>query len=741
MAKKAIDTKPVEALSSGEAETELARLAAEIAEHDRRYYREDAPVISDAEYDALRARNAAIEARFPELKRPDSPSERVGARPVETFAAVRHRVPMLSLDNAFATEEATAFFERVRRAIGKSYAEEIAQADNAEEARRIETERDEVLADGGFAVSAEPKIDGLSCSLRYEKGQLVVAATRGDGFEGENVTANARMVSDIPARLIGKVPPVVEVRGEIYMTHAEFAEVNRRLAAAGQRTIANPRNGAAGSLRQLDPAVTASRPLHFFAYGWGEVAPLPATTQSGMLAALERWGFPVNPLTRVCHSPAEALDYYADIARQRSGLGYDIDGVVYKVDRLDLQDRLGFVSRSPRWAIAHKFPAAQAETVLKDIEIQVGRTGALTPVARLQPVTLGGVVVQNASLHNEDYIRGVGADGSPIRGGRDLRIGDTVTVERAGDVIPQIVDVDLGRRAPSAKPYNFPTVCPACGSHAVRETNAKTGRVDVVRRCTGGLVCPAQAVERLRHFVSRHALDIEGLGEKQIEAFFADGLVRRPGDIFRLRAHREALVSREGYGEVSVGNLLDAIEARRRVPLDRFIFALGIRHIGESNAKLLARAYGTFAAFEAAMAAAAADPEGEARQRLTEIAGIGDVLADALVEFHAEAHNQEALRDLLREVTPQPIESSGDSSSPVAGKTVVFTGTLEKLTRDEAKASAERLGAKVAGSVSRKTDLVVAGPGAGSKLAAAAELGIKVIDEAGWLELIAGRER
>jgi DNA ligase (NAD+) len=714
MAKKSILSKPVEELSQAEAKRELARLASEMAEHDRRYYLEDAPAISDADYDTLRRRNLAIESRFPALKRSDSPSERVGIAPAGKFGKVVHAVPMLSLDNAFDEEDVVEFVARVRRFL-----------------RLGEGER--------LDITAEPKIDGLSCSIRYERGRLATAATRGDGFEGENVTANIRMVDDVPDRLPAGVPEIVEIRGEIFMLQADFRALNLRLEAEGLRPIANPRSGAAGSLRQIDPNVTAARPLRFFAYTWGEISALPAKTQSGMLAVFKKWGFPINPLLRICGSVEEALAFYREMEAIRATLGYDIDGIVYKVDRLDLQARLGFVSRSPRWAVAHKFAAEQAQTILRGIDVQVGRTGSLTPVARLEPVTVGGVVVTNATLHNEDYIKGIGSDGAPIRDGKDLRIGDAVTVQRAGDVIPQIIDVDLSRRPSEAKPYQFPTVCPVCGSHAVREVNPKTGREDSVRRCTGGLICAAQAVEKLKHFCSRNAFDIEGLGDKQIEAFHAEGLIRSPADIFTLK-ERDAkspakLMEREGYGEVSVRNLFRAIDDRRKIPLHRLIYALGIRHVGETNAKLLARNYGTYDAFEKAMIAAA-DPQSEAWAELDSIGGIGETVARAVVDFYAEAHNRQAIAALLREIRVEPAETVATAGSPVAGKIVVFTGSLERMTREEAKAMAERLGAKVAGSVSKKTDLVVAGPGAGSKLKEAEKHGVKVIDEASWLALV-----
>ena len=718
MADKAHSNKTVEALSEDEAAVELAWLAEEITEHDRRYYQHDAPIVSDAEYDELRKRNLAIEAAFPHLKRADSPTDRVGAAPSETFTKVRHAVPMLSLDNAFNDEDVADFAARVRRFLGMG-------------------------SDEPLAFTAEPKIDGLSLSLRYESGTLAVAATRGDGAEGENVTANARTIDDIPERLPEGAPKVVEVRGEVYMTHAAFHALNERQAAEGKQTYVNPRNTAAGSLRQLDPSVTASRPLKFFAYAWGEMSDMPASTQFEMVKTLEGWGFVINPDMRLCSSVDEMIDTYRMIEAARPSLDHDIDGVVYKVDRLDLQGRLGFVSRSPRWAIAHKFPAERATTVLNDIEIQVGRTGALTPVAKLEPVTVGGVVVSNATLHNEDYIAGIGADGAPIRDGKDIRIGDTVTVQRAGDVIPQIVDVDLSKRPVEAVPYVFPTTCPVCGSHAVREVAEKTGRIDAKRRCTGALICPAQAVERLKHFVARDAFDIDGLGVKQIELFYSlpleEGGVRTPADIFTLAerdmASLKKLKDREGFGTKSVENLFAAIETRRSIELNRLIYGLGIRHVGETTAKLLARGYGSYAAFEAAMIAAR-DRAGEAWTELNAIDGIGETVADAIVEFFAEDHNREVLAALLEKVTPQEVEAVSSDGSPVAGKTVVFTGSLEKMTRDEAKAMAERFGAKVSGSVSKKTDLLVAGPGAGSKLKKAQDLGVEVIDEDGWFELV-----
>ncbi len=691
---------PIESLSEAQARREHARLGGEIAAHDKRYYTEDAPSISDAEYDALRQRYEALEASFPELATPDSLTKKVGATPSEKFAKIRHRVPVLSLGNIFGEEEVAEFVARVRRFLGLDL-------------------------DAPLAITAEPKIDGLSCSLRYESGKLVQAATRGDGYEGEDVTANVRTIGEIPHVLKGEAPEILEVRGEVYMTHADFAALNERQKEAGKTLFANPRNAAAGSLRQLDSAITASRPLHFFAYAWGEVSALPASTQMGMIAAFKDFGFPVNPLMVLCHSAEELITHYRQIESLRARLGYDIDGVVYKVDSLALQNRLGFVSRAPRWAAAHKFPAEKATTVLRAIEINVGRTGALTPVARLDPVTVGGVVVSNATLHNEDEIAR-----------KDIRVDDTVTVQRAGDVIPQILGPILDKRPEDSKPYVFPDICPVCGSAAVREIDPKTGTADVVRRCTGGLVCTAQVVERLKHFASRNAFDIEGFGDKLIEQFFHDGLIKTPADIFTLEERERRgllkLTEREGFGELSVRNLFNAIEARRTLPLNRFIYALGIRHVGETNARRLARHFETFEALR--KTAQAASEGSEARAEINNIEGIGEVVAEAVADFFAEKHNEDVLDALLDHVTPVPMEVVA-SASPVAGKTVVFTGSLERMTRDEAKAMAERLGAKVAASVSKKTDLVVAGPGAGSKLAKAAELGIETISEEDWLKL------
>ncbi len=704
VAKRDLSDLDVTELDEAQAARELARLAAEIAAHDVAYFQHDAPEISDADYDALVARNRAIEARFPHLVRPDSPSRRVGAEPAQAFAKIAHSVPMLSLGNAFDAQDLRDFDDTVRRFL-------------------------KLEPDVPLAMLAEPKIDGLSISLRYEGGRLVSAATRGDGRVGENVTANVKTIDEIPTQVVAQdFPEVFELRGEIYMGHADFEALNAAQVAAGRKPFANPRNAAAGSLRQLDARITQTRPLRFFAYGWGEVAALPADTQAGVMDAFVRWGFPVNPQRALCESVAEMLDYHAQMAARRGTLGYDIDGVVYKVNRLDYQQRLGFVSRAPRWAIAHKFPAEKAMTRLRDIEIQVGRTGALTPVAKLEPVTVGGVVVRNASLHNEDEIAR-----------KDVRIGDLVVVQRAGDVIPQIIEVVLEQRPATARPYVFPQVCPSCGSKAVRECDAESGRADAVRRCTGGLVCPAQAVERLKHFVSRHAFDIEGLGAKQIEAFYQDGLIARPADIFTLE-RRDArslkrLKDREGWGAKSVENLWAAINARRKIALDRFIYALGIRHVGTTTARLLARSYESWSAFAKAMEAAA-DKTGEAWEALVNIDGIGAVVAGALVDFFNEPHNQEALQALLAEVTVEDFASEVVADSAIAGQTVVFTGKLERLSRAEAKAQAERLGARVAGSVSKKTDLVVAGPGAGSKLKKAEQLGIRVLAEEEWIALV-----
>ena len=689
----------VDQLSPIEARIEHARLAEELSKHDQHYYQEDAPVISDAQYDALRQRYEALEKKFPELVTDQSLTQKVGSKPSEKFAKIKHSAPMLSLGNVFSNEDVWDFVARVRRFLGFAQSHKI-------------------------CFTAEPKIDGLSCSLRYERGVLISAATRGDGFEGEDVTANIQTLKEIPRQLAGAAPEILEVRGEVYMTHEDFERLNQRQQSLGKALFANPRNAAAGSLRQLDAKVTATRPLRFFAYAWGAVSQMPAATQAGVLDAFRAYGLPVNPLTRVCCSTEEMLEHFQIIESQRATLGYDIDGVVYKVDPIELQTRLGFVSRAPRWAVAHKFPAEQATTIIRDIEIQVGRTGALTPVARLAPVTVGGVIVSNATLHNEEEISR-----------KDIRVGDTVIIQRAGDVIPQIIDVDLSKRPTTTKPFIFPHVCPRCGSAALREIDEKTGVTDVVRRCTGSLVCPAQAIERLKHFCSRNAFDIEGLGDKQIEYFYHEGLIETAADIFTLEERDgkslTKIKNREGFGETSVRNLFQAINARRKIEINRFIYALGIRHIGETNARRLARHFIDLEALRQTAALAKADtPQ---RARIDIIDGVGPVVAEALHDFFAEPHNSRALDALLREVNLEPMPVVATTSA-VSGKTVVFTGALEKLTREEAKAQAERFGAKVAGSVSKKTDLLVAGPGAGSKLAAAQALGIEIISEDEWFK-------
>jgi DNA ligase (NAD+) len=707
--------KLVAELTEAEAKGELARLARVIADADAQYYRDDAPKLFDFEYDDLRKRNAAIEARFPDLVRADSPSHRVGAKPSEKFAKVAHRIAMLSLDNAFSDEDVEEFCGRIRRFLGL--------ADDAQ-----------------LAFVAEPKIDGLSASLRYEDGVFVLGATRGDGVEGEDITANLRTLKDVPLRIDG-APQVLEVRGEVYMSHADFSALNERQQAAGGKIFANPRNAAAGSLRQLDPSITASRSLRFFAYAWGEVGDMPADTHWGMLQAFKRYGFSVNPEIRRCRSAAELIAFFRAIGEKRALLGYDIDGVVYKIDDLDLQRRLGFIARSPRWATAHKFPAEQAETVVEAIDIQVGRTGKLTPVAKLREINVGGVFVSNATLHNEDEIAR-----------KDVRIKDTVVVQRAGDVIPQIVRVIFEKRPANSVPFVFPRVCPFCGCHAVREE----GEVDW--RCSGGLVCSAQIVERLIHFVSRYCFDIEGLGENIVGLFYKRGLLKEPADIFRLKDHpdevkavlleerkrqsreREKKTGRKVKQPIrddkrtfkEMDNLLAAIEARRIIPLDRLLFALGIRHVGETSAKLMARQFHSLAVLEASMAS------DHAISDLTAIEGIGETMAEAISEFFVEPRNREAMDRLVAQVTVLDVAAPAASSSPVAGKIVVFTGSLEKMTRAEAKARAEALGAKVASSVSRKTDLVVAGAGAGSKLAEAKQYGVTVMDEDAWLKLIDG---
>lgn len=713
---------PVKDLSASQAEKELARLSDELHRANTAYHQDDAPIMSDAAYDALMRRNLLIERSFPKLKRKDSPSDLVGAPPSPKFEKVTHAQAMLSLDNAFNDEDVFDFSTRIRKFLGLS-------------------------DDDPVSFTAEPKIDGASLSLRYEQGKLKTAATRGNGQVGENVTANALTIKGIPTEISG-APAIVEVRGEVYMSHADFSDLNQRLtdeATAKGKTpevFANPRNAAAGSLRQLDPAITAERPLQFFAYAWGELSEEISDTQIGAVKAFKKWGFAINPLMERFDKIEDLLGHYQRIDADRSSLGYDIDGVVYKVDRLDYQERLGFVSRAPRWAIAHKFAAEKATTVLDDIDIQVGRTGALTPVARLVPVTVGGVVVSNATLHNADEIER-----------KDVRIGDTVIIQRAGDVIPQIVEVLADKRKKGARRYKFPESCPVCGSHAVNEINEKTGKEDAVRRCTGGLICGAQALERMKHFVSRGGFDIDGLGTKQIESFFEQGLIKQPADIFTLKQRQEAGEidlytykldkkgapvlkggKRQPTNEKSIHNLFDAIEARRSVSLNRFINALGMRHIGETNARLFASAYGRFEIFREA-ALAAANEDAAAREEMLAIDGVGELVAEGVIEFFAEEHNAEAVDNLLQQVTPQEMLAP-TADSVVASKTVVFTGKLERMSRDEAKAKAQTLGAKVAGSVSAKTDILVAGPGAGSKLKKAQELGIQTLTEDEWLALI-----
>jgi DNA ligase (NAD+) len=701
MARRDKSETSVDDLSEKQAKAEHARLEAQIAAHDRRYYQEDTPSVSDAEYDRLRRRYAAIEQRFPQLRTLQSLTQRVGAAPSARFAKVRHAVPMLSLDNAFADEDVIDFVARIRRF--------LRLPDDAE-----------------IAFSAEPKIDGLSMSLRYENGPLVTGATRGDGAEGEDVTANVKTLEDIPHRLKGRrVPVVCEIRGEIYMTKQAFLALNKRQAETGGQVFANPRNSAAGSLRQKDASITASRPLGFFAYAWGEMSEMPADTQSGMIKWFETCGFKTNPLTRMCRSVEELLAFHRKIEEQRAALDYDIDGVVYKVDRLDWQERLGFVSRNPRWAIAHKFPAERATTVIKDIEIQVGRTGFLTPVAKLEPVTVGGVVVQNASLHNAEEIARL-----------DVRKGDTVTIQRAGDVIPQVLGIVEEKRPRGTKPFEFPKKCPcSLKTDVVREIIA--GGAEGARvHCTGEFACPYQAVGHLEHFVSRRAVDIDGLGEKQIELFYQRGWVKEPADIFTLEERNDKihLEEVEGFGETSVRNLFAAIAARREIALERFIYALGIRHVGETTAVALARGYGSWDAFHAACLKLAKD-DAEAKAEMDSLDQIGDTVIESLHDYFGEAHNRRRVERLAAQVRIRDAEKPR-ADSKIAGKTVVFTGTLEKVTRDEAKASAERLGAKVSGSVSKKTDYVVAGPGAGSKLAEAKKLGVAVLTEDEWAKLI-----
>ncbi|ALE03631.1 NAD-dependent DNA ligase LigA [Bartonella ancashensis] len=705
-------------LTALEARRELEWLAKEIARHDSLYNNNDQPEISDAEYDALRRRNTEIEALFPELIRPDSPSYKVGSPILDKFEKSIHVQAMLSLENAFNSEDVNEFIKRIRRFLRFS------------ETKTLE-------------LTAEPKIDGLSLSLRYEKGKLICASTRGDGYVGENVTENARTLSDIPKILRGDCPDILEVRGEVYMGHSDFQSLNMDQKERGKLIFANPRNAAAGSLRQLDSQITASRKLKFFAYSWGEVSEMPADTQMGMMKKFKEYGFIINPLTKIFDKVDDLISYYCFIEECRRDLNYDIDGVVYKVNDLALQRRLGCVSRSPRWAIAHKFSAEKARTLLEAIDIQVGRTGALTPVARLTPITVGGVMITHASLHNENYIRGIGHKGEKIREGRDIRVGDTVIVQRAGDVIPQIVDVIIEKRPENTPYFVFPDSCPACGSYAVREEG------EAVCRCTGGLICPAQAIERIRHFVSRNAFDIEGIGKKQVEFFFyvRDEMmyIRSPVDIFTLKRRQESALTRlesmEGFGSLSVRKLYDAIDARREIPLSRFLFALGIRHVGEVNARRLARIYQNYTAFETAVVAAVPQCDetskgNEAWMELISIEGIGTRVGKAIVDFYREARNRDVISLLLKEVTPLPEKSIITNHSLISGKVVVFTGTLEHMSRDEAKALAERLGAKTSSTISKNTNFLIVGTGVGSKLIKAKELGVKIIDEENWLQLV-----
>jgi len=676
-----------------EAAAELERLAIEVAKHDTAYHQNDSPLISDGDYDALRRRNEAIEARFPELVRPDSPSTKVGATVREGFSKITHARPMLSLGNAFSADDVRDFIDRVRRYLTLPDTEIV-------------------------AVAAEPKIDGLSLSVRYEGRRLKYAVTRGDGAVGEDVTRNVMTISDIPAELPADAPDVLEIRGEVYMSKDDFRRLNERQEAAEQKVFANPRNAAAGSLRQLDSSVTAARPLRFFGYAWGETSAALGDTLWHARENIGRWGFQLNEPARLCTGSDELLAYFAEMTALRPDLPYDIDGIVYKVDRLDWQERLGFVSRAPRWAVAHKFPAEKAETRLDRITIQVGRTGALTPVANLQPVTVGGVVVSRATLHNEDEI-----------GRKDVREGDWVVIQRAGDVIPQVVEAIAAKRPPDSVPFVFPDTCPECGSPAMRQDG------EAARRCTGGMICPAQAVERLKHFVSKDAFDIEGLGGSHIENFWTDEMVRTPADIFRLRERRDDLAGREGWGEKSVENLITALNERAEIEMPRFIFALGIRQVGQATARLMAKQYGDMASWTNAMKQAQ-DPESEAYGDLVDIDGVGPGVADEIVGFFAQDQNRGILEDLEQYVSVMPFEVPDVTDSPVSGKTVVFTGKLETIGRSEAKARAEELGAKVAGSVSKKTDILIAGPGAGSKLKKAEELGIAVFSEEEWIALI-----
>ncbi len=699
----------IDALTQDQAALELADLGERLLQANRDYHTDDAPKLSDAGFDAMKRRLQAIEARFPHLKHENSPSDQVGASPADGFGKVHHAQRMHSLGNAFSDSDIYDFDDRLRKFLG-------------------------LTSDDPLSYTAEPKIDGLSLSVRYENGALVQAATRGDGAIGENVTENARTIADIPHKISG-APAVLEVRGEVYMSSEDFAALNTRQACAGAKTFANPRNAAAGSLRQLDPTITQQRPLRFFAYAWGEISAPFASTQFGAIETLKTYGFQTNPLTKICRSPDDMIAQYCDIEAKRANLGYDIDGVVYKVDDLDLQRRLGFRSTTPRWAIAHKFPAELAWTKLTDIEIQVGRTGALSPVARLLPVTVGGVVVSNATLHNEDYIAGRDGNGAEIRGGRDIRIGDWVQIYRAGDVIPKLKDVDVSRRDGTQKAFIFPETCPECGSAAIREDG------DAVRRCTGGLICPAQAVERLKHFVSRGAFDIEGLGAKQIEQFYHDGWIKTPADIFTLKTRYgqglQQLKNREGWGPKSAQKLFQAIDAKRDIPFRKILFGLGIRHVGDASAGLIAGHFGTWQALETALATAEIGT-GPAWDDLLGIDGVGAVMATSLIAAFQNSAERASIDRLIAQLRVQDAVVATAGNSPVAGKTVVFTGTLARMSRAEAKARAEALGAKVAGSVSVKTDILIAGPGAGSKAAKAVSLGVLTIDEDAWLDMIAG---
>ena len=685
---------PVEDLMELDALVELKRLAKEIAVHDIAYHQKDAPRVSDAEYDALRQRNDAIEALFPKFIRPNSPSRRVGAPVASGFGKVTHARPMLSLGNAFSDEDVVEFFDRIRRFLSLS-------------------------ANDLVEVTGEPKIDGLSVSLRYEKGEFVLAATRGDGMVGENITENMRTIADFPKIILApNLPDVLEVRGEVYMAKVDFAALNQRQEQTGRKLFANPRNAAAGSLRQLDTTITASRKLSLFVYAIGEVSGPIGKSQWALFENLKAWGFKVNPQTKLCSDAEELVVHYNSVGEKRAGLDYDIDGMVYKVNRFDWQERLGFVSRAPRWAIAHKFPAEKAQTTLNSIDIQLGRTGVLTPVARLEPVTVGGVVVSNATLHNDDEIKRL-----------DARVGDAVIIQRAGDVIPQIVEVLLDKRPALSVPFEFPIQCPACGSAVVQE------EVEVAKRCSGGLICPAQAIERLRHFVSRNAFDIEGLGGKHIETFWHDGLIKTPADIFRLPQKIKDAGKRDGWGDLSLENLETALEDKKNIKLPRFIFALGIPQIGQATALTLAKQYGSLAGWRRAMDLAK-DHASDSYQDLINIDGIGSSTAAGILLFFAEDQNRAVVDDLDYLLSVQEFIAPDEDTSLVAGKTVVFTGTLETLGRSEAKVKAETLGAKVAGSVSKKTDIVIAGPGAGSKLKKAEELGIQIMTEQEWIELI-----